>query len=168
MIYEVEVRPGPNSDYFQYYTETVEALTQSDAVKRVQRRNPGCYVTCVKSWSSDNSGGGYSRSSSGAGGIVVIALFLGAIVLAIEALKIVQSWVMRVWGWISGIFTSIFNWIFSIWQWIAGIFTSIFNWIFGIWQWLTFSPLHFIGGTLSFVVVVFLLLVAIGSCIPDD
>lgn len=40
MLYDIEVRPGRNTEFFQYYTETVEAQTSHDAVARVQRSNP--------------------------------------------------------------------------------------------------------------------------------
>ena len=56
MLYDIEVRPGPNSEFFQYYTETVEASTAHEAVSRVQRRNPGCNVHCTNSYNSSRQG----------------------------------------------------------------------------------------------------------------
>ena len=90
-LYEVEVRPGPNSEYFQYYTETVEAPTSNDALKRVERRNPDCtcYVTDVEFQSddnpycSDNDDDYSSDSSTGLGGmfgsVIVVGLAIGGI-----------------------------------------------------------------------------------------
>lgn len=52
MFYDIQVRPGPNSEFFQYYTETVEAATSHDAISRVQRSNPGCIVQCTGSYNS--------------------------------------------------------------------------------------------------------------------
>lgn len=50
MFYEIEVRPGPETAYFQIYAETIEAPTSQDALARVQRRNPGCQLTLCRSW----------------------------------------------------------------------------------------------------------------------
>jgi len=50
MLYDIQVRPTSKTEYFQYYTETVEAATSHDAIRRVQRANPGCSVSCVKSY----------------------------------------------------------------------------------------------------------------------
>jgi hypothetical protein len=78
-MYEVEVRPGPGSGFFQYYTETVEAPTSHDAESRVQRANPGCIVRTTKSWTEyDDDGDSGSHSSpsiDGAGLLVIAALF---------------------------------------------------------------------------------------------
>ena len=59
MFYKIEVRPAPGGDYFQIYTETVEALTSQDAEARVQRRNPGCSVTLLRSWSESEDSTGF-------------------------------------------------------------------------------------------------------------
>jgi preprotein translocase subunit Sss1 len=76
MMYEVEVRPGPNTEFFQYYTEVVEAPTSHDAVSRVQRANPGCIVRTTRSWSEyddeDNSSSG--GEIDGAGVLVLVAI----------------------------------------------------------------------------------------------
>lgn len=66
MLFDIEVRPGPDSDFFQYYTETVEANTHHDAVARVQRRNPGCTVRCCNSYNASKS----SSSSTDSGDMV--------------------------------------------------------------------------------------------------
>ena len=80
MLYDIEVRPGPNTEFFQYYTETVEAATSHDAVKRVERRNPGCTVRCCRSYNAPGSGGGsFDLGDSGgylALGMVVLGLWL--------------------------------------------------------------------------------------------
>ena len=83
MLYDIEVRPGPDSDYFQYYTETVEAATSQDAVSRVQRANPGCNVRCTNSYNAPRSGGGLfsgggSSDTSGylALGVILLCLWL--------------------------------------------------------------------------------------------
>tara|TARA_B100001059_G_scaffold116794_1_gene117078 strand:+ start:566 stop:907 length:342 start_codon:yes stop_codon:yes gene_type:complete len=78
MIYEIEVRPGSDSEYFQYYTETVEARTSNDALKRVERRNPGCNCTVMDWYSEDDSNGG-SSSSGMPGGFFGVVLIAGAI-----------------------------------------------------------------------------------------
>ena len=80
MLYDIEVRPGPNTGFFNYYTETVEANTSHDAVARVQRANPGCIVRCCRSYNKPNK----SSSSSGSdipniGGTVgLVGLFVAA------------------------------------------------------------------------------------------
>ena len=85
MLYDIEVRPGRDTEFFQYYTETVEALTSHDAVARVQRRNPGCDVRCTRSYNED--GGGSSLSDMGDMGSWLI---LGAIVFCLWI--IVEYW----------------------------------------------------------------------------
>jgi hypothetical protein len=60
MLYEIEVRPRSGTEYFQIYTEIIEALTSQDALAKVQRRNPGCQVTLCRSWSKAKEPG--SRS----------------------------------------------------------------------------------------------------------
>ena len=79
MIYEIEVRPGADSEYFQYYTETVEARTSNDALKRVQRRNPGCNCRVTDYYSESDSDGGNSSSSGGFGGFFGVILCAAAI-----------------------------------------------------------------------------------------
>lgn len=78
MMYEVEVRPGPGSGFFQYYTETVEAPTSHDAESRVQRANPGCIVRTTKSWSEYDDDSDYESHSSlsidGVGLIVLVGI----------------------------------------------------------------------------------------------
>ena len=85
MLYDIEVRPGPDSGFFQYYTETVEAATSHDAVARVQRANPGCYVRCCKSYNKPSE-----SSSSGSTGDVGGYLILGAILFGIWV--VVEYW----------------------------------------------------------------------------
>ena len=92
--YDIEVRPGPNSEFFQYYTETVTANTANDAEQRVQRMNPGCQVRCTRSYTdneynqrgnSSYSGNGYSSVSLGffptvilgGGAIFLLSIFGG-------------------------------------------------------------------------------------------
>ena len=92
-LYDVEVRPGPNSEFFQYYTETVEAHTSDDATKRVERMNPGCNcrVTDIEYRSDDNpwidnDDNDYSDSSSSGlgsmfGSVIMVGLAIGGIVM---------------------------------------------------------------------------------------
>ena len=83
MFYEVEVRPGPGSEFFQYYTETVEAPTSHDAEARVKRANPGCIVRTTRSWNEYDDEEEYSGSSSGiSGGFVLLALVAFILVAA--------------------------------------------------------------------------------------
>ena len=85
MMYEVEVRPGPGTEFFQYYTETVEAPTSHDAVSRVQRANPGCIVRTTRSWSEYEDD---DHSSSGGGEIGGAGLLaLAAVIFLIAAWK---------------------------------------------------------------------------------
>ena len=71
MLYDIEVRPGRDTGFFQYYTETVEAQTSHDAVARVQRSNPGCDVRCTRSYTED--GGGSSITDfSGSFGLALL------------------------------------------------------------------------------------------------
>ena len=79
--YDIEVRPTSNTDFFQYYTETVSAPTTSDAIKKVERMNPGANCTCTDIEYGDGDSD-YSDSSSsgfgmGFGGLVVIAGAIG-------------------------------------------------------------------------------------------
>ena len=76
MLYDIEVRPGPNSEFFQYYTETVEASTAHDAVSRVQRRNPGCNVHCTNSYNSSRQGSSGLDFSDIGGSALLIGLLL--------------------------------------------------------------------------------------------
>lgn len=76
MLYDIEVRPGPNSEFFQYYTETVEASTAHDAVSRVQRRNPGCNVHCTNSYNSSRQGSSSLDFSDIGGSALLIGLLL--------------------------------------------------------------------------------------------
>lgn len=62
MHYEIEVRPGPDNEYFQIYTETIEAPTSQDALERAQRRNPGCHLTLCRSWNKVSDIGNTSRN----------------------------------------------------------------------------------------------------------
>lgn len=83
MFYEVEVRPGPGSEFFQYYTETVEAPTSHDAEARVKRANPGCIVRTTRSWDEYDDEKEYSGSSSGiSGGFVILALIAFMLIYA--------------------------------------------------------------------------------------
>ena len=83
MLYDIEVRPGPDTGYFQYYTETVEAATSHDAVARVQRANPGCVVRCTKSYSKPR-GESSSGSDSDVGGYLALGAILFGLWLLIE------------------------------------------------------------------------------------
>lgn len=76
MLYDIQVRPGPNSEFFQYYTETVEAATSHDAISRVQRRNPGCIVQCTGSYNSSKQGGSNLDFSDIGGSALLIGLLL--------------------------------------------------------------------------------------------
>ena len=58
MIYDIEVRPGPGMEFFQYYTESVNANSSDDALKRVQRSNPGCELCCTGYYNDDGESGG--------------------------------------------------------------------------------------------------------------
>mgnify|MGYP003117408647 CR=1 FL=1 len=58
MIYDIEVRPGSGQEFFQYYTESVEAPTSSDALARVQRMNPGCQLFLQGSHNNSGKSGG--------------------------------------------------------------------------------------------------------------
>jgi hypothetical protein len=83
MFYDIQVRPGPDTGFFQYYTETVEAATSHDAISRVQRANPGCIVTCCRSYSKP-SGGGSSFSIGDIDGNVTLIGIVVALWLIIE------------------------------------------------------------------------------------
>lgn len=94
MLYDIEVRPGPDTGFFQYYTETVEANTSHDAIARVQRANPGCQVRCCKSYNApnDSSGGGSFSDGDGEGTMAAIAI-LGTIALVMWAWSVLK-WVL--------------------------------------------------------------------------
>ena len=84
--YDIEVRPGPNSEFFQYYTETVTANTANDAEQRVQRMNPGCQVRCTRSYTdSEYNGGNSSYSGSSVSipsfGTLVKSIVVGSVVM---------------------------------------------------------------------------------------
>lgn len=82
MLYDIQVRPGPNGPFFNYYTETVEALTSHDAVERVQRANPGCQVICSRSYNKPNnkSSGDSDVSIESAGTLLGLAIAAWAFV----------------------------------------------------------------------------------------
>ena len=92
-LYEVEVRPSHGGEQFQYYNETVEAHTNSDALKRVQRRNPGCVCRVVGTeyrsddnpFCDDNDSDYSSDSSTGLGSmfgsVIMVGLAIGGIVM---------------------------------------------------------------------------------------
>ena len=85
MLYDIEVRPGSNTGFFQPYKETVEANTSHDAVARVQRANPGCQVRCCRSYNKSSGNGGFSSSSDGdVGGYLVLGAILFGIWLLVE------------------------------------------------------------------------------------
>ena len=82
--YDIEVRPTSSTDFFQYYTETVKAPTTSDAIKRVERMNPGANCTCINieygdgdSSSYSSSGGGCGLFELGVGGVIALAALIG-------------------------------------------------------------------------------------------
>lgn len=82
--YDIEVRPTSNTDFFQYYTETVKAPTTSDAVKRVKRMNPGASCVCINieygdgdSSSYSSSGGGCGVFELGIGGVIALSALIG-------------------------------------------------------------------------------------------
>lgn len=101
MIYDIEVRPGPDSDFFQYYTETVEALTSHDAIAKVQRRNPGCNVRCTNSYSSSDQSSSSSFDGGDGFGMLVLGLIVFAIWLVVEYWFFVLPIVIIIFGgWI--------------------------------------------------------------------
>jgi len=102
MLYDIEVRPGPNTGFFQYYTETVEANTSHDAIKKVQRANRGCQVRCCASYNApnDSSGGGSSSDGGGDGTLATFGI-LGTIALVMWAWPVLK-WVLLV-GAIGGV-----------------------------------------------------------------
>lgn len=90
MLYDIEVRPGPDTGFFQYYTETVEARTSHDAVAMVQRRNPGCQVRCCKSYNAPNDSSSYDEESDGEGSFAALLIFGGI-------LFVLWSWTWLKW-----------------------------------------------------------------------
>lgn len=85
MLYDIEVRPGPDTGFFQYYTETVEANTSHDAIKKVQRANRGCQVRCCASYNAPNDTG----SSTGIGDM---GQYLGLGVVLLVIWLLVEFW----------------------------------------------------------------------------
>lgn len=84
MIYDIRVRPQVGqTDMFQPYIETVEALTAHDAISMVQRRNPGCLVQCEGSYDEPRKSSGVGDIASATGWIILLG-FIFAVWLAIE------------------------------------------------------------------------------------
>lgn len=83
MLYDIEVRPKPGTEFFQYYTETVEALTSQDAIARVKRRNPGCDCRCTRSY-SENEWGSESLNNTDLGGTIILCAIVFVLWLIIE------------------------------------------------------------------------------------
>ena len=87
--YDIEVRPTSDTEFFQYYTETVSALTTDDAIKRVERMNPGCNCVCTDIEYGDgdsDTDNDYSDSDSSSGfnmfgGLIVAAMAIGGFVM---------------------------------------------------------------------------------------
>ena len=85
--YDIEVRPGRNSEHFTYYIETVTANNSHDAVAKVQRMNPGCEVYCTKQYTEDeyqkeNGGSNTNSYSSGSMQLPSLkSLLVGGVVL---------------------------------------------------------------------------------------
>ncbi|ATW62745.1 hypothetical protein SCBWM1_gp61 [Synechococcus phage S-CBWM1] len=94
MLFEIQVRPGRNSQAFQPYTETVDAATSSDAVARVQRANPGCQVICTKSYYKSPKGESAGGSGSSAGGLIGL-IGLGAFAFVLVSYT---PWVLMLLG----------------------------------------------------------------------
>ena len=91
MIFEVEVRHQQGAgDYFQPYTESVEALTSQDAKSRVQRANPGCLVRVTRSYNENNSESGSSFDFGDIGGTFGWIVLLGGL----WALATLTPWVL--------------------------------------------------------------------------
>jgi hypothetical protein len=76
MLYDIQVRPGPETGYFQYYTETVDAATSHDALARVQRRNPGCQLSVCRTYNSSGNNSS-SQGSSEFAWLLIIFLAQG-------------------------------------------------------------------------------------------
>tara|TARA_B000000437_G_scaffold187338_1_gene144566 strand:+ start:278 stop:658 length:381 start_codon:yes stop_codon:yes gene_type:complete len=89
MLFDIEVRPGPDSDFFQYYTETVEANTHSDAVARVERRNPGCTCRCTNSYNASKS----SSSSTDSGDMLG---YLGLFAILFVIWLFIEFWYIAI------------------------------------------------------------------------
>jgi hypothetical protein len=94
MLFDIQVRPGRNSGYFQYYTETVEAATSHDAVAKVQRANPGCQVVCTRSYNKPSGNKSSGSSDIDGGGLI------GLIGLAAAAWAFVSftPWILMILG----------------------------------------------------------------------
>ena len=81
MIFDIRVRPQVGqTDLFQPYIETVEAMTAHDAISMVQRRNPGCLVQCE---GSHNEPRGVGDIASATGWMILLG-FIFALWVAIE------------------------------------------------------------------------------------
>ena len=109
MLYDIEVRPGPNTGFFNYYTETVEANTSHDAVARVQRANPGCQVRCCRSYNKPSGNGGFSSSFDGdvGGGYLILGAILFGIWVVVEYWWIVVPLaVILLLGWLYNHFSN--------------------------------------------------------------
>ena len=92
--YIIQVRPG-SSDSFQFYEEEVTASTRDDAVKKIERANPGCNVTCMGSVYSSND----ESSLNGVGGTAtLISIFFG-----IWLIFVFSPWVLMVGGGAAGV-----------------------------------------------------------------
>ena len=91
MFYEIEVRPAPGMDFFQYYTVTVEAQTRHDALQRVQRSNPGCMLSCCGSYQSRQGSEVKPLSPETKLIVVAIAILIGIVLLINEAIIFLQS-----------------------------------------------------------------------------
>ena len=99
MLYDIEVRPGPDTGFFQYYTETVEAATSHDAIARVQRANPGCQVRCCRSYNKSN--GSSSSDIGDVGGYLALGAILFGIWVVVEYWWIVVPLaVIALLGWL--------------------------------------------------------------------
>ena len=99
MIFEVEVRHQQGAgDYFQPYTESVEALTSQDAKSRVQRANPGCLVRVTRSYNENNSESGSSFDFGDIGGTFGWIVLLGGL----WALATLTPWVLMSLGGAAG------------------------------------------------------------------
>ena len=84
MIYDIRVYPKVGqTDMFQQYVETVEALTAHDAICMVQRRNPGCIVQCERSYNEPRGISAISNAGNAIGLIIVLG-FIFMLWLLIE------------------------------------------------------------------------------------
>jgi hypothetical protein len=98
-MYEVEVRPGPGSEFFQYYTETVEALTSHDAELKVKRSNPGCIVRTTRSWDDyDDDVNSSDSNVSMNGGFILALLLIAFLVYAWKWILLIGGIAALIWG----------------------------------------------------------------------